>query len=78
MACSPPTAIPGPGYDAFVERTRCIRFSGSGTLGSIILTSSSTLLQANAVVGLVGGPIQINGSKITAQRIIVGSTSISR
>lgn len=50
-------------------------FLGQGPYGSIILTSSSTLLQANAVVGLVGGPIQINGSKITAQRIIVGSTS---
>lgn len=49
-------------------------FLGQGPYGSIILTSSSTLLQANAVVGLVGGPIQINGSKITAQRIIVGST----
>jgi filamentous hemagglutinin family protein len=50
-------------------------FLGNGPYGSIILSSSSTLLQTGAVVGLMGGPIQINGSKITAQRIIVGSTN---
>ncbi|WHZ22125.1 MAG: Putative hemagglutinin-related protein [Nitrospira sp.] len=50
-------------------------FLGNGPYGSIILSSSSTLLQTGAVIGLMGGPIQINGSKITAQRIIVGSTS---
>lgn len=50
-------------------------FLGNGPYRSIILSSSSTLLQTGAVIGLMGGPIQINGSKITAQRIIVGSTN---
>lgn len=50
-------------------------FLGNGPYGSIVLSSSSTLLQTGAVIGLMGGPIQINGSKITAQRIIVGSTN---
>lgn len=50
-------------------------FLGNGPYGSIVLSSSSTLLQTGAVIGLMGGPIQINGSKITAQRIVVGSTN---
>ncbi|MBS0179818.1 MAG: filamentous hemagglutinin N-terminal domain-containing protein [Nitrospira sp.] len=49
-------------------------FLGSGPYGSIILTSSSTVLQTSAVLGLMGGGIQINGSKITAQRVMLGST----
>lgn len=50
-------------------------FLGQGPYGSIVLTSSSTVLQTGAVLGLMGGGIQINGSKITAQRVILGSTS---
>jgi len=50
-------------------------FLGQGPYGSIVATSSSTLLQTGAVLGLMGGGIQINGSKITAQRVILGSTS---
>ena len=48
-------------------------FLGPGPYNPIVL-SSGTVLQGNSVIGLVGGTIQINGSKITAQRIIVGST----
>jgi len=33
------------------------------------------VLQTGAVLGLMGGGIQINGSKITAQRVMLGSTS---
>lgn len=50
-------------------------FLGQGPYGSIVLTSSSTVLQTGAVLGLMGGGIQINGSKISAQRVILGSTS---
>ncbi|ULA69745.1 MAG: Hemeaggact domain-containing protein [Nitrospira sp.] len=50
-------------------------FLGQGPYGSIILSSSSTVLQTGAVLGLMGGGIQINGSKISAQRVILGSTS---
>lgn len=49
-------------------------FLGSGPYNPIVL-SPGTVLQANVAVGLIGGTIQINGSKITAQRIIVGSTA---
>ncbi|MCI1280621.1 MAG: filamentous hemagglutinin N-terminal domain-containing protein [Nitrospira sp.] len=49
-------------------------FLGSGPYNPIVL-SSGTVLQTNVAVGLIGGTIQINGSKITAQRIIVGSTA---
>ena len=49
-------------------------FLGAGPYNPIVL-SSGTVLQANVAVGLIGGTIQINGSKITAQRIIVGSTA---
>ncbi|MBX3343815.1 MAG: filamentous hemagglutinin N-terminal domain-containing protein [Nitrospira sp.] len=50
-------------------------FLGQGPYGSIVLSSPSTVLQTGAVLGLMGGGIQINGSKISAQRVIVGSTS---
>ncbi|HNA49185.1 MAG TPA: filamentous hemagglutinin N-terminal domain-containing protein, partial [Nitrospira sp.] len=50
-------------------------FLGQGPYGSIVLTSSSTVLQTGAVLGLMGGGIQINGSKISAQRVMLGSTS---
>ncbi|MBS0169942.1 MAG: filamentous hemagglutinin N-terminal domain-containing protein [Nitrospira sp.] len=50
-------------------------FLGQGPYGSIVLSSSSTVLQTGAVLGLMGGGIQINGSKISAQRVILGSTS---
>ncbi|MDR4479935.1 MAG: filamentous hemagglutinin N-terminal domain-containing protein [Nitrospira sp.] len=50
-------------------------FLGQGPYGSIVLNSSSTVLQTGAVLGLMGGGIQINGSKISAQRVILGSTS---
>jgi filamentous hemagglutinin family protein len=49
-------------------------FLGAGPYNPIVL-SPGTVLQANVAVGLIGGNIQINGSKITAQRIIVGSTA---
>lgn len=49
-------------------------FLGAGPYNPIVL-SPGTVLQANVAVGLIGGTIQINGSKITAQRIIVGSTA---
>ncbi len=49
-------------------------FLGAGPYNPIVL-SPGTVLQANVAVGLIGGAIQINGSKITAQRIIVGSTA---
>ena len=49
-------------------------FLGAGPYNPIIL-SSGTVLQTNVAVGLIGGTIQINGSRITAQRIIVGSTA---
>ncbi len=49
-------------------------FLGAGPYNPIVL-SSGTVLQTNVAVGLIGGTIQINGSKITAQRIIVGSTA---
>ena len=41
-------------------------FLGQGPYGSIVLSSSSTVLQTGAVLGLMGGGIQINGSKISA------------
>lgn len=50
-------------------------FLGQGPYGTIVLSSSSTVLQTGAVLGLMGGGIQINGSKITAQRVMLGSTS---
>ena len=50
-------------------------FFGQGPYGSIVLSSASTVLQTGAVLGLMGGGIQINGSKISAQRVILGSTS---
>ncbi|MCW5799484.1 MAG: filamentous hemagglutinin N-terminal domain-containing protein [Nitrospira sp.] len=50
-------------------------FLGQGPYGTIVLNSSSTVLQTGAVLGLMGGGIQINGSKISAQRVILGSTS---
>jgi filamentous hemagglutinin family protein len=50
-------------------------FLGQGPYGTIVLSSSSTVLQTGAVLGLMGGGIQINGSKISAQRVILGSTS---
>ena len=50
-------------------------FFGQGPYGSIVLSSPSTVLQTGAVLGLMGGGIQINGSKISAQRVILGSTS---
>jgi filamentous hemagglutinin family protein len=50
-------------------------FLGQGPYGSIVLSSPSTVLQTGAVLGLMGGGIQINGSKISAQRVILGSTS---
>ena len=50
-------------------------FLGQGPYGSIVLSSSSTVLQTGAVLGLMGGGIQINGSKISAQRVMLGSTS---
>ena len=49
-------------------------FLGPGPYNPIVL-SPGTTLQTNVAVGLIGGTIQINGSKITAQRIIVGSTA---
>lgn len=49
-------------------------FLGPGPYNPIVL-SQGTTLQANVAVGLIGGTIQINGSRITAQRIIVGSTA---
>ena len=49
-------------------------FLGAGPYNPIVL-SPGTTLQTNVAVGLIGGTIQINGSKITAQRIIVGSTA---
>ncbi len=75
MAYLPLTPIYWPWMRRFRWFTRChLVFSGQGLMTPIVLTSSGTLLQANVVVGLWAGPIQINGSKITAQRIIVGST----
>lgn len=50
-------------------------FLGQGPYGSIVLSSPSTVLQTGAVLGLMGGGIQINGSKISAQRVMLGSTS---
>ncbi|MCC6965028.1 MAG: filamentous hemagglutinin N-terminal domain-containing protein [Nitrospira sp.] len=50
-------------------------FLGQGPYGTIVLSSSSTVLQTGAVLGLMGGGIQINGSKISAQRVMLGSTS---
>jgi filamentous hemagglutinin family protein len=50
-------------------------FFGQGPYGSIVLSSPSTVLQTGAVLGLMGGGIQINGSKISAQRVMLGSTS---
>ncbi len=51
-------------------------FLGSGPYGPVVL-SSGTVLQGNAVIGLVGGTVQINGSHISAQRIVVGSNAAS-
>ncbi len=50
-------------------------FLGQGPYGSIVLSAPSTVLQTGAVLGLMGGGIQINGSKISAQRVMLGSTS---
>ena len=48
-------------------------FLGPGPYNPIVLTSGG-VLQGNTAIGLVGGTIQINGTKITAQRVVVGST----
>ncbi len=49
-------------------------FLGAGPHAPIVL-SPGTVLQTNVAVGLIGGTIQINGSRISAQRIILGSTA---
>ena len=51
-------------------------FLGPAPYGPIVL-SSGTVLQGNAVIGLVGGTVQINGSHISAQRIVVASNAAS-
>jgi filamentous hemagglutinin family protein len=51
-------------------------FLGPGPYGPVVL-SSGTVLQGNAVIGLVGGTVQINGSHISAQRIVVASNAAS-
>lgn len=68
-----------PGFLAFDNLTVgspvAFGFLGQGPYGSIVLSSPSTVLQTGAVLGLMGGGIQINGSRISAQRVILGSTS---
>ena len=49
-------------------------FLGPGPYNPIVLSSGGTL-QGNTAIGLMGGTIQINGTKIIAQRVIVGSTA---
>lgn len=51
-------------------------FLGPSPYGPIVL-SPGTVLQGNAVIGLVGGTIQINGSRISAHRIVLGSNAAS-
>lgn len=51
-------------------------FLGPAPYGPVVL-SSGTVLQGNAVIGLVGGTVQINGSRISAQRVVVGSNGAS-
>ncbi|TXG82049.1 MAG: filamentous hemagglutinin N-terminal domain-containing protein [Thermomicrobiales bacterium] len=49
-------------------------FLGPSPYGPVVL-SPGTVLQSNVVIGLVGGTIQINGSRISAHRIVLGSNA---
>lgn len=51
-------------------------FLGPAPYGPVVL-SPGTVLQSNVVIGLVGGTIQINGSRISAHRVVLGSNGAS-
>jgi len=49
-------------------------FLGSGPYGPVALSPGASL-QSNAVIGLIGGTVQIDGGRITAQRIVLASNA---